>query len=348
MIVTRTKNGLTAALALALTSVASPALADSPSTVTTVGPAAVAPAPAPLVLVTLDTDGIQQTAPTQAVTVRELLSERGLTIGRADYVSASPDDRLVDGTIVVYRRAVPVTLAVGGSRRTYRTSAGTVGEFLARSGRPLRPGERALPSLGTALGSGDVVRIERSWTSHVTVAIAPRTTIRYTSRLPRGTTSVLHGGRPGVRVSTVRIDERPGGPERTEIASRTTLPARPEVVLRGTGGPMAAAGRFALGGIAGAERFAGAAVHVLATAYTASCYGCSGITSSGERAGHGIIAVDPSVIPLGTHLFIPGYGRAIAGDTGSAIVGHRIDLGFDGAREALGFGARAMTIYILK
>jgi len=346
LIVHHTKNGLTTALALALTLVASPAVADG-LPATTIDRAA-APAAAPLLFVTLDADGAQLTSPTQAATVRELLSERGLTVDRADYVSAAPDDRLVDGELVVYRRAVPVTLAVGASRRTLRSAAGTVGEFLARTGRPLRNGERVIPSLDTALGAGDVVRIERSWTSHVTVPIAPQIKVRYTSRLPRGATSVLRGGRPGLRVETVRIDERPGGPERTEIASRTTRPARPQVVLRGTGGPMAAAGRLALGGIAGAARFAGAAIHVLATAYTASCYGCSGITASGVRAGHGVIAVDPSVIPLGTHLFIPGYGRAVAGDTGGAIVGHRIDLGFDGSHEALGFGSRMMTIYVVK
>ncbi|MBV8655919.1 MAG: 3D domain-containing protein, partial [Candidatus Eremiobacteraeota bacterium] len=68
----------------------------------------------------------------------------------------------------------------------------------------------------------------------------------------------------------------------------------------------------------------------------------------GRPAGHGIVAVDPSVIPLGTRLFIPGYGLAIAGDTGGAIRGFRIDLGFNSERDALLFGRREVTVYRLK
>ena len=85
-------------------------------------------------------------------------------------------------------------------------------------------------------------------------------------------------------------------------------------------------------------RFAKAAISMVATAYTAGCYGCSGVTASGHRAGHGIVAVDPSVIPLGSRLYIPGYGPAVAGDTGGAIRGNRVDLGFNSNADAMQFG----------
>ncbi|MBV8530446.1 MAG: hypothetical protein JO104_03940, partial [Candidatus Eremiobacteraeota bacterium] len=76
--------------------------------------------------------------------------------------------------------------------------------------------------------------------------------------------------------------------------------------------------------------------------------GGDGMTAIGRRAGHGIVAVDPRVIPLGTRLYILGYGVAVAGDTGGAIVGHRIDLGFDSIRDAMLFGRRDVTVYRLK
>jgi len=72
-----------------------------------------------------------------------------------------------------------------------------------------------------------------------------------------------------------------------------------------------------------------------------------GITATGMRAGHGVVAVDPRVIPLGTRLYIPGYGLAVAGDVGGAIKGLRIDLGFSTLREALHFGRRRVTVYVL-
>ncbi len=62
---------------------------------------------------------------------------------------------------------------------------------------------------------------------------------------------------------------------------------------------------------------------------------------------HGVVAVDPRVIPLGSHLYIPGYGRAVAGDTGGAIIGHRIDLAFNSYGDAIRFGRRPVKVYVL-
>ena len=62
---------------------------------------------------------------------------------------------------------------------------------------------------------------------------------------------------------------------------------------------------------------------------------------------HGVIAVDPSFIPLGTRVYIPGYGEAIAEDTGGAIKGRIIDLAFETYEEAVHFGRQEIEIYIL-
>ncbi|MBR5908859.1 MAG: 3D domain-containing protein, partial [Schwartzia sp.] len=58
--------------------------------------------------------------------------------------------------------------------------------------------------------------------------------------------------------------------------------------------------------------------------------------------------VDPSFIPLGTRVYIPGYGEAVAEDTGGAIVGNIIDIAFDTHEEALAFGRQDLEIYILE
>ena len=67
-----------------------------------------------------------------------------------------------------------------------------------------------------------------------------------------------------------------------------------------------------------------------------------------KSAEHGIIAVDPHVIPYGTRVYIPGYGFAVAGDTGGAIVGNRIDLFMDSYHDAISFGRRNVEMYILE
>ena len=90
----------------------------------------------------------------------------------------------------------------------------------------------------------------------------------------------------------------------------------------------------------------GTVMYVNATAYSADDPGNSAYTALGTHVRHGIIAVDPSIIPLGTHVYIPGYGEAVAEDVGGAIQGHRIDVAFDTRAEALAFGRQDIEIYI--
>lgn len=87
-------------------------------------------------------------------------------------------------------------------------------------------------------------------------------------------------------------------------------------------------------------------IRVWATHYDQHCLGCNEWTAIGMRAGKGVIAVDPKVIKLRSQVYIPGYGKAIAGDTGGAIKGNIIDLGFDDARTA-GWSARFVDIYLI-
>ncbi|MFI3174201.1 MAG: 3D domain-containing protein [Bacillota bacterium] len=83
------------------------------------------------------------------------------------------------------------------------------------------------------------------------------------------------------------------------------------------------------------------------TAYTPFDPGCTGITATGTVARHGVIAVDPTVIPLGTKVYIPGYGLAIAEDTGGAIKNNRLDVCFSSREDALEWGVRSVTVYII-
>jgi 3D (Asp-Asp-Asp) domain-containing protein/LysM repeat protein len=90
---------------------------------------------------------------------------------------------------------------------------------------------------------------------------------------------------------------------------------------------------------------------VKATAYTASCEGCSGTTATGldlnANPGAKVIAVDPSVIPLGSKVLVEGYGEAIASDTGGAIKGNRIDVFIPSEEKALEWGRKEIKVKIL-
>lgn len=79
---------------------------------------------------------------------------------------------------------------------------------------------------------------------------------------------------------------------------------------------------------------------------SATGYALSGNTATGLPVGWGIAAVDPSVIPLGTHFTVPGYGEAVAADTGGAISGDTIDLWFPTVAQAEAWGRRTVTIVL--
>jgi 3D (Asp-Asp-Asp) domain-containing protein len=99
-------------------------------------------------------------------------------------------------------------------------------------------------------------------------------------------------------------------------------------------------------GAPGAATFASAAPTAAGNRITVSAtgYSLSGRTASGLPVGWGVAAVDPSVIPLGTHMSIPGYGEAVAADTGGAVVGSTIDLWFPTVAQAKAWGRRTVTI----
>jgi len=89
---------------------------------------------------------------------------------------------------------------------------------------------------------------------------------------------------------------------------------------------------------------------MVSTAYFSGGGGLNGtgITATGLRARKGLVAVDPKVIPLGTMLYIPGYGEALAADTGGWIKGNRIDLVFEDLAECYRYGRRNIKVYLIQ
>ncbi|MEY8765029.1 MULTISPECIES: 3D domain-containing protein [Clostridium] len=84
-----------------------------------------------------------------------------------------------------------------------------------------------------------------------------------------------------------------------------------------------------------------------ATAYCDNGYTATGVPTRRNSGGYSTIAVDPRVIPLGSRVYVQGYGYAIAADTGGAINGNIIDLYVPTQAEAESWGRRTVTVYVL-
>lgn len=170
-------------------------------------------------------------------------------------------------------------------------------------------------------------------------------TVRYSPHLAPGEREILRSGARGVAWVTERVTAWDGIVVNRQVMSREVVHgATPGVMLVGTPKTLAQL-REAMPNVA-----LGTAMTMIATAYTAdtATSAPTGYTATGILAQEGVVAVDPHVIPLGTKLFVPGYGIALAADTGGAIVGNRIDLCMDSYSRAIEFGRRPVQVYILK
>lgn len=307
--------------------------------------------PGPAKHVTLIRDGVSETLATHAPTPDALLAERGVLRAADDALSVAPQSPLTDGETVSYRAAVPVTIIVDGQTRQLRSAAPTVGALLASQGVAYDRHDELAPAPAAPLENDVVVNVRHvdAWTETVRNAIRVPVVKRFAYTLPAGKSQVISAGHAGireVRYSVARTPDR-RATRRTLLLARVLRAPQARIVAEGVG-EYAALAHFAERGIAGTLRLASSALSMVATAYTASCGGCTGTTASGRPAGHGVVAVDPAVIPLGTHMYIPGYGHAVAGDTGGAIRGNRIDLGFNSNAAANEFGRRPITVYLIK
>jgi 3D (Asp-Asp-Asp) domain-containing protein len=308
-------------------------------------------APAPAKHVTLVHDGLAETIETRAETADELLVEHSLVRSPEDALNVDPQSILTDGETVVYRAAVPVTVVVDGQPHTLRSAAANVSELLKQQGVAFDRHDAVSPAPSSALENDAVVTVQHvdSWTETVRKKLAAKVVKRWAFTLAAGKTKVVDPGAAGVAEVDYAVTRTPDRRSfrRTALVRRILRAPRARIVAEGIG-EYTALSQIASRGIEGTLKLASSALSMVATAYTAGCSGCSGITASGRPAGHGVVAVDPSVIPLGTRMYIPGYGHAVAGDTGGAIRGRRIDLGFNSSGEANRFGRRPITVYLIK
>jgi len=300
-------------------------------------------------VVLFESQGTQTQHVTPARTVGDFLKQRGIAPGPRDYVHPAADAPIIDNMLIDYSPAVPVKIVNAAGSKTIVTTAEDVGALLEEQHIQLNPHDIVRPSLADPIVPFSTIRISRvvRWVSTEKHHIAQRTIHEIDFALPPGKSRVVKAGEPGLTEAMVDYTQTDGKLHKRVLQTRVLRKPQTRVIAEGVG-TYAAIAAFARHGLEKTSYIASSALSMVATAYTAGCGGCSGYTATGYRAGHGIVAVDPRIIPLGTKLYIPGYGFAIAGDTGGAIIGNRIDLGFDSISDALQFGRRNVKVYTLR
>ncbi len=255
-------------------------------------------------------------------------------------VAANRDDAVQaqrPGTVAVIVRS-------NGTERQVRTAQTTVSGALKDAGVMVDPLDKVTPPLHTRPTEGMVIKVVK--VTNVLEAekqiLAFDSLKTFTNSLKMGEVKQTSSGTPGEKLIRYLVTYEDGKPvKKTPIGSDVVRKPVDRVVAIGSRGQYTSRGAHHTRKI----------LKMYASAYEPGPRSCgkyaSGRTACGLKAGYGVAAVDPKVIPLGTKLYIEGYGYAIAGDRGRAIKGNRIDLGFKTVKEALTFGRRWVVVHVL-
>ncbi len=297
--------------------------------------------------VVLHEDGLSMSTVSAASTVGEVLTEKGIVVEPASYLFPSAGSLVTAGTHIYIYHARELSLSVGGHTTTIHSRKATVAEVLDEAEVLLGALDRVEPALDAPVEDGLTIRVVRVREELETVEEVIPCLVIYQDdpTMDMGQYMVLDWGADGLIHREYRVVHEDGQETERDLLSEWEQPPRDQVIAQGTKpvklvqtpqGPL----RYSY------------SLEVYATWYNPASCGRSpdspwyGIAATGVPVQRGIVAVDPKVIPLGTRLYIPGYGEALAADTGSAVAGYIIDLGF-ADYEVPDWRSGWVTVYIL-
>ncbi len=283
-----------------------------------------------------------------ASTVGEALYRAGLLLYDADYVKPGLGEPLRAGALVSVAHSTPVSVAVDGKHLRTRTHRERVDAVLADLGIVLTGEDYTTPTLDSPLNADVTVQVVRVTERYIIQEepIAYDSVWQPDPELEIDNQRLVQEGAPGTLQQRVRIRYE-DGVERERFLEGEFVAVPPTTKIEGYGTKIVIRSLDTPAGTVEYWRV----IRMLATSYSASTSGTSpsaswyGRTATGMKMGFGIVAVDPRIINLRSQVYVPDYGIGIAGDTGGAIKGRRIDLGYDDANLRLWY--RWVDVYLL-
>lgn len=287
---------------------------------------------------------------TTAPTVGEALREAGMLVYLADKINPELDTLASNGQVVTLEPAAPVTIVADGRHLRTRTHRKTVAETLAEVGVPLQGQDYTEPALDAPLKRDMSIRVVRvSETFRIEQEPVPYE-IQWMPDpdMEIDTRDVRQAGENGVLQKRSRVRFEDGKQVSSQLEDSGII-RQPKTRIITYGTKIVVRTLDTPTGLVEYWR----RIRMLATAYSADTAGTPksapyyGRTRLGWQMRFGIVAVDPNVVQLRTQVYVPGYGVGDAGDTGSAIKGRRIDLGFDDGDPRVWQWYRWTDVYLL-
>ena len=281
----------------------------------------------------INDNGALTTFYTTAPTLGESLRQAGLVVYLGDSITPDLGTRVAPGWQVYIQRSREVTLKVDDTTIRTRTLGKKISDVLTQEGIELLDKDYTIPAATEAVRDGGSIQVMRVREEFLTESesIPYDTKWQPDSSMEIDQRKIAQTGAQGVKKRTIRINYENGREVRRTI-DREWIEAGPVTQIINYGTKIV---HRDLTLPNGTTTTYWRKVRVLATSYTAATSGKArthpefGITYTGMQAGLGVVAVDPRIINLKSKLYVPGYGVAIAGDTGGKIKGRRVDLGYD-------------------
>lgn len=306
----------------------------------------------PAVEVSLTIDGETTSSWTLSETVGEFLKEEGIQLRAEDKVSDSMDEAIEEDMNITIEKAFPIALKVGNEKREIWSTSTTVADFLKSEKVSLNKLDQVSPALSNRLTKESAVTVTRveKVTDVVEEPISYETIKRTDPSLEKGKEKIITEGQEGLISRTYELTRENGKTISKELVSEKTVQEKvDQVVAIGTKEKKAIVTKVSSPSTSSssAEEY-----HVTATAYTSGCNGCTGKTATGinlrANPNAKVIAVDPSFIPLGTKVYVEGYGYATAADTGGAVSGKKIDVFVPSTADAYSWGVKTVKIKVFR
>lgn len=268
---------------------------------------------------------------TKQYTIEEFLEEENISYCEDDYISKPISTYIYDGISFELEHATSFKVTADGKTEEYKTLKRTVGDALKDCGIEVGASDIVTPAVNESIGDDMNIVVQRVTTEQEIVEekIPFETKEKDDNSMNEGTSKVVTEGVDGVAKVTYEITYIDGKESsRKEIARTTVTEPVDKVIANGT--------KINFNGKSYSRKLV-----VKAYAYTGG-----GRTAMGTKARVGEIAVDPSVIPLGTRVYIEGVGARRAEDTGGNIKGNTIDIYMNSESQCRKWGVRYVTIYI--
>lgn len=304
----------------------------------------------PVIAVGMDTYTVTDGTNTDTVVLHESDAETALRqssfdAGEYNITSVVEDE---NGYTVSVKAKYDVTVTADGKTKTIHTGDARVSDLLRQAGVEVGENDIVEPAQDTELTEATAIKVTRVTTKTTTETkdIAYSTETRETSELEKGKSRVAQEGVNGKEEITLEYTYH-DGVQVSVVQTGSQVLEQPvdKIVENGTKEPVVTTSSTSSSSSSSASSAPSSSSRTITMQATA--YSGGGTTASGMAAAVGRVAVDPRVIPLGTRLYIEGYGYAVAADTGGAIKGNRIDLYMNSESQCNSFGRRSVTVHVL-